>query len=113
MLPRFKAALIVFLGKEFKIVSSFELQQVDSLWEDQTHSSDTSSSHIVTESRQKLIELYKDCSKNFIEHTENLINNGQLSTADAVESTQMHIGSNQEEVKKFIKIEQWLANLYG
>tara|TARA_B100000745_G_scaffold231232_2_gene155251 strand:+ start:104 stop:445 length:342 start_codon:yes stop_codon:yes gene_type:complete len=113
LLPRLKAALIVFLGKEFKIVSSFELQQVDSLWEDQTHPSDTSSSHIVAESRQKLIELYKDCSKNFIEHTENLINNGQLSTADAVESTQMHIGSNQEEVKKFIKIEQWLANLYG
>jgi len=94
-------------------VSSFELQQVDSLWEDQTDSSETSSSHIVTESQRKLIELYKDCSNNFIDHTDNLINNGELSIADAIESTQIHIRSNQEEIKKFIKIEQWLASLYG
>jgi len=94
-------------------VSSFELQQVDSLWEDQTDSSETSSSHIVTESQRKLIELYKDCSNNFIDHIDNLINNGELSIADAIESTQIHIRSNQEEIKKFIKIEQWLASLYG
>ena len=68
--------------------------------------------HTATKNRRKLIELYQDCSKNFIDHTESLIHNGRLSTADAVESTKMHIGSNQEEVKKFIKIEQWLENLY-
>ena len=105
MLPKVKDRLDSFLGKEFKIVSSFELQQVDSLWEDQTYSSDTSSSHIVTESRRKLIELYKDCSNNFIDHTDNLINNGELSIADAIESTQIHIRSNQEEIKKFSDME--------
>ena len=111
-MPKVKGRLDSFSGKEFKIVSSFELQQVDNLWEDQTYSSDINSKHSVTESRRKLIELYQDCSKNFIDYTESLIHNGQLSTADAVESTLMHIGSNQEEVKKNIKIERWLASLY-
>ena len=93
-------------------MSSSELQQANSLWEDQTYSSDINSKHLVTESRRKLIELYQDCSQYFIDYTESLIYNGQLSTAEAVESTLMHIGSNQEEVKKIIKIERWLASLY-
>ena len=92
---------------------SSELQQANNLWEDQTYSSDLNSKHLATESRQKLIELYQDCSQYFIDYTESLIYNGQLSTAEAVESTLMHIRSNQEEVKKFIKIERWLANLCG